>query len=159
MATLSNDNFSKWGAPGQRAGPRENFCGIRAANRAPQGRDKAGAAAAAVEWRAGSARLAFEGVRRYDPGCVCRPPFGRKPGSRRLVENLGMPNSKLTWLAVGLMAGVVIGLNASGLWPQVPLHAVATHGQDNFAICTGPLDDEIEAIFVLDFATGDLKAR
>ncbi len=34
-------------------------------------------------------------------------------------------------------AGLVVGLNLAGIWPQVPLHAVATHGQDNFAICTG----------------------
>ncbi|MBI3838607.1 MAG: hypothetical protein HY288_11830 [Planctomycetia bacterium] len=69
-----------------------------------------------------------------------------------------MWNSKLTWLVLGLAAGLVVGLNVAGLWPQVPLHAVATHGQDNFAICTGPMDSDVEAVFVLDFVTGDLKA-
>jgi hypothetical protein len=69
-----------------------------------------------------------------------------------------MGNSRVTWLAAGIAAGLVIGLNVAGLWPQVPLHAVATHGQDNFAICTGPMDNDVEAIFVLDFVTGDLKA-
>jgi hypothetical protein len=69
-----------------------------------------------------------------------------------------MGNSKVVWLVAGLVVGLVVGLNVAGLWPQVPLHAVATHGQDNFAICTGPMDGDVEAIFVLDFLTGDLKA-
>ncbi len=68
-----------------------------------------------------------------------------------------MRNSKLAWLLVGVAAGLVAGLNVAGIWPQVPLHAVATHGQENFAICTAPMDDEVEAIFVLDDLTGDLK--
>ena len=61
------------------------------------------------------------------------------------------------WLALGVVAGLVVGLNVAGLWPQVPLHAVATHGQDTFAICTVPLDEDIEAVFILDDLTGDLK--
>ena len=48
-------------------------------------------------------------------------------------------------LAVGMDA-----MNVVGVWPQVPIHAVATHGQDNFAIATGSLDENVEAIFVLD---------
>jgi hypothetical protein len=69
-----------------------------------------------------------------------------------------MANSRSAWLVVGLVAGLVLGLNLGGLWPQVPVHAVATHGQDNFAIATGPLDENVEGIFVLDSVTGDLKA-
>ena len=61
-------------------------------------------------------------------------------------------------LVLGLALGLVIGLNLKGLWPQVPLHAVATHGQENFAIATGPVDDTMEAIYFLDFLTGDLRA-
>jgi hypothetical protein len=69
-----------------------------------------------------------------------------------------MHNSKITWLLAGAAIGLVVGLNLAGIWPQVPLHAVATHGQDNFAICTAPMDDDVEAIFILDDVTGDLKA-
>ena len=69
-----------------------------------------------------------------------------------------MRNSRIAWLLAGIGAGLVLGLNMAGIWPQVPLHAVATHGQENFAICTAPMDDNVEAIFVLDDTTGDLKA-
>jgi hypothetical protein len=69
-----------------------------------------------------------------------------------------MRSFRVTWLLVGLAAGLVIGLNVAGLWPQVPLHAVATHGQENFAICTAPMDDDVEAVFILDDVTRDLKA-
>ncbi|MEX0675718.1 MAG: hypothetical protein WD063_01500 [Pirellulales bacterium] len=69
-----------------------------------------------------------------------------------------MANSRIAWLCVGLAAGLIVGLNLAGWWPQVPVHAVATHGQDNFAIATGPLDENVEGIFVLDSVTGDLKA-
>lgn len=68
-----------------------------------------------------------------------------------------MANARILWLAAGLALGLVVGLNVAGIWPQVPLHAVATHGQDNFAICTGPLDENVEGIFVLDAVTGELK--
>jgi hypothetical protein len=68
-----------------------------------------------------------------------------------------MANSRAAWMIVGLAVGIVIGLNLAGWWPQVPVHAVATHGQDNFAIATGPLDENVEGLFVLDAITGDLK--
>jgi hypothetical protein len=69
-----------------------------------------------------------------------------------------MTHSRLAWLISGLVGGIVLGLNLAGLWPQVLLHAVATHGQDNFAICTAPMDADIEGVFVLDPLRGDLKA-
>jgi hypothetical protein len=65
---------------------------------------------------------------------------------------------KLKYLAIGCVVGLVAGLNLRGLWPNVPLHAYATHGFDNFAIATGLIDNEIEALYFLDFLTGDLKA-
>ena len=57
------------------------------------------------------------------------------------------------WLAVGLVVGVIAG----GLLPHAPLHATATDHTDNFAIATGLVDDELEALFILDFLTGSLK--
>jgi hypothetical protein len=68
-----------------------------------------------------------------------------------------MANSRITWAFLGLAAGLIVGLNVAGLWPQVPVHATATHGQDNFAICTGVLDLNVEGVFVLDSVTGQLK--
>jgi hypothetical protein len=67
-------------------------------------------------------------------------------------------HSRWGFLVVGLVVGTIIGLNLQGLWPSMPLHASATHGQDNFAIATGFVDEEIEAIYFLDFLTGDMKA-
>lgn len=69
-----------------------------------------------------------------------------------------MLKSRGSWLAIGLVVGLVAGLNLGGFWPQIPIHATATHGQENFAICTGSIDPEMEAVFLLDFTTGDLKA-
>lgn len=69
-----------------------------------------------------------------------------------------MSQSRYLWLTLGLAGGLLIGLNVAGVWPQMPLHAVATHGQDNFAICTAPMDADVEGVFVLDSVTGDLKA-
>ncbi len=69
-----------------------------------------------------------------------------------------MVNSRGAWLAIGLGIGLVLGLNLAGIWPNIPVHATATHGQDNFAMCTGTVDPELEAVYMLDYVTGDLKA-
>jgi hypothetical protein len=66
----------------------------------------------------------------------------------------GLNQSRVFWLTIGLAAGLAL----SGFWPQTPLHAVATDRYDTFAIATGPVNEEVEAIFVLDFLTGDLRA-
>ncbi len=63
------------------------------------------------------------------------------------------------WLiAVG--AGLIGGLILGGLWPHTPLYAIATDRADTFAMATGFLDSETrtEAVYFLDFLTGDLTA-
>lgn len=72
-----------------------------------------------------------------------------------------MNNTRFTgtmWLVVGLLLGLVTGLIVRGLWTPVPVFATATDGQDNFAIATGFVDEDTEAMFFLDFLTGDLRA-
>ena len=60
---------------------------------------------------------------------------------------------RLCWMSGGL----VLGLALAGFWPHSPAHAVATSQLDSFSVCTAPLDGEGEAIFFLDYLTGDLK--
>jgi len=67
---------------------------------------------------------------------------------------LSLNRASATWLGVGLIAGLALG----GFLPNAPLHAVATDHTENFTIATGPVDDELEALFFLDFLTGSLKA-
>ena len=62
------------------------------------------------------------------------------------------------YLGIGLVVGLIIGLNLEGLWPTMPLHASATHGIDKFAIATGLVDNSVEALYFLDFLTGDMRA-
>lgn len=64
---------------------------------------------------------------------------------------------KRSW-PVWLLAGLLLGLIISGLWPRQPLHAVATDRAETFAIATGPVDEEVEAVYFLDFLTGTLRA-
>jgi hypothetical protein len=61
------------------------------------------------------------------------------------------------WL-VAVAIGVLGGLALSGLWPHTPLYALATDRTESYGIATGPLDSEVEAVYFLDFLTGDLKA-
>lgn len=66
--------------------------------------------------------------------------------------------SRPAWLVAGVLLGLVVGMNLTGVWPSIPLHATATHGLDKFAIATGLVDDTVEAIYFLDFLTGDMRA-
>ncbi len=63
-------------------------------------------------------------------------------------------HSRIAWLGIGLLGGLILG----GIWPQTPLHAVTTDRSKSFAMATGPVDDEVEAVYFLDFLTGDLTA-
>jgi hypothetical protein len=68
---------------------------------------------------------------------------------------------------VGVALGLLIGIGmltgatlTASLNPfaslETPLHALATHGGDTMAIATGPIDEGIEGVFILDFITGEL---
>ena len=61
-------------------------------------------------------------------------------------------------LVVGMALGAVLTAAWEGAWMVEPAHATATHGSDNFAIATGFVDNGIEALYFLDFLTGDLRA-
>jgi len=61
--------------------------------------------------------------------------------------------SWLIWLGFGLIGGLMMG----GLWPDTPLHAVATdRAGDQYIMATAPIDEETEGIYVLDCLTGEL---
>ncbi|HID74974.1 MAG TPA: hypothetical protein EYP56_03150 [Planctomycetaceae bacterium] len=66
--------------------------------------------------------------------------------------------AKPAWVAV-FAGGVVIGLILAGLWPQTPLHAVATDRQENFLMATGWVDEGVEAVYLLDATSGALRAK
>jgi hypothetical protein len=58
---------------------------------------------------------------------------------------------------MGLATGFLLGTLVGGLWPDAPLHATATDRAENFALATGFVDDDIEAVYFLDFLTGMLR--
>jgi hypothetical protein len=47
---------------------------------------------------------------------------------------------------------------AGGLWPDTPLHAVASDRAENFILATGPVDSNCEAVYFLDGLSGTLSA-
>ncbi len=85
-----------------------------------------------------------------------------------------IPLSQVIVLMIGLAVGAVlggltIGAYVAGSGSSSPIlaenpfgpkfaHASATDRYENFAIATGQLDNDIEAVYFLDFLTGDLKA-
>lgn len=61
--------------------------------------------------------------------------------------------SWLIWLGFGLIGGLMMG----GLWPETPLHAVATdRSGDLYIMTTASIDEETEGIYFLDCLTGEL---
>jgi hypothetical protein len=62
---------------------------------------------------------------------------------------------------VGMLIGVLVAVSwqpSSGLsWPETRLHASASHSGETFAMATGALDPDAEALFMLDYLTGDLQ--
>jgi hypothetical protein len=69
------------------------------------------------------------------------------------------PRRSIGWgLAIGIGLGAIAGLMLGGAWPQTPLHATATDRVDGFAMASGLVDENVEAVYFLDFLTGDLNA-
>ena len=66
--------------------------------------------------------------------------------------------SRTACLGAGLIAGVILGMILGGIWPDAPLHAVSTDRSKTFVMASGPVDEEFEAVYFLDFLTGDLTA-
>jgi hypothetical protein len=54
-------------------------------------------------------------------------------------------------------AGVAVGLVAAPRSPLAKVQAVTSLADESFAVCTVPLNGAIEALFMLDFETGDLS--
>jgi hypothetical protein len=74
------------------------------------------------------------------------------------IKPLHFGLGSLACLGIGIVIGMMFAPFWSTGWPNVPLHAVATDRTDGFAISTGYCDDSVEAIYFLDFLTGDLSA-
>ncbi len=43
--------------------------------------------------------------------------------------------------------------------PETVLNASASHGGETFAMATGPVDADVEGLFMLDFLTGELQSN
>jgi hypothetical protein len=64
-----------------------------------------------------------------------------------------------TMFVIGLVLGLFIGgIAIRGIGPGIPISATATEGLDKFAIATGQVDPGMEALYFLDYLTGDLRA-
>ena len=69
-----------------------------------------------------------------------------------------LKSSRLGVGAAGLGIVLMLAMLLTGRWPNMPLQAVATDRSDGFAMATGYCDDSVEAVYFLDFLTGDLSA-
>ena len=63
-----------------------------------------------------------------------------------------------TLVVLGALLGLVAGLMAGGLWPDTPLHAVASDRAEGFILATGAADGNCEAVYFLDGISGTLNA-
>ena len=54
-------------------------------------------------------------------------------------------------------AGIAVGIVAAPRPPLAKVQAVTSLADESFAVCTVPLNGVIEALFMLDFETGDLS--
>ena len=82
---------------------------------------------------------------------------------------LSTTNRVFSYLACGCLGAIAAcGLLGVGIWigkgsaakPSLPpelLQANSTHGTSTMAVCTAPIDEEVDGFFALDYLTGDLK--
>lgn len=70
-------------------------------------------------------------------------------------------SARTQFLALGVVALVAAivggGLGASGWWQPRRALAAAAAVEDSFAVCTAPVGDGMEGLFMLDFETGDIS--
>lgn len=92
---------------------------------------------------------------------------------QRLYNGVARVGDQASVMVLGLIGGVALmaawhaigqGMLGQGALGQGALpwgtqvQATATHGESNFAIATGWVDEGVEALYFLDFLTGDLRA-
>ena len=82
--------------------------------------------------------------------------MAQRPSIRPSINSTSVVNHAAL-LVLGLFVGVGLTATWLGLGQSVQVQASATHGEGNFAIATGLIDDRLEAFFFLDFLTGDLR--
>ena len=66
-------------------------------------------------------------------------------------------------VGVGMMLGTLTALTSqqdtSLTFPETLLHATASHSGESMAMATGPIDADVEGLFILDYLTGELQCH
>jgi hypothetical protein len=63
-------------------------------------------------------------------------------------------------MGAGAFLGALAALSPGDpaiVFPDLPLHASASHGESSITLATGDIDGEAEGLYVLDHVTGDLQ--
>lgn len=68
-----------------------------------------------------------------------------------------LKQGRWAYLALGLALGWIVCAEVLDRRPTIRVDATATQGLDNFAIATGLVASGMEALYFLDYLTGDLK--
>lgn len=66
-----------------------------------------------------------------------------------------MANRRIVFMVVGL----AVGFGVARYWPHEPAFAVATDRSGKYSIMTASAGDGMEAVFLLDFLTGNLQGH
>lgn len=78
--------------------------------------------------------------------------------NQRRIPDLTTLCNHAAMMVLGLFVGGIAVAAYHGVGQATPVQASATHGEGNFAIATGLIDERLEAFYFLDFLTGDLRA-